>query len=155
MSLSNIGELFWIALSLFVVILLLACLGGISAVGAAWLLTTLTELAFEEALMIGSASSILIIGFARYYLDLGVVFLIFFTLLMTPLLTLLDALAAWPFASFSPLSYWEALILTTAIGLVILYNMMFTFHEITDDMLQEASNSDDLLSKILSELGKS
>ncbi len=155
MSLSTVGELLWIALSVFLVILLLACLGVISAVGTAWLLTGLTSLSFEEAIMIGSASSILIIGFARYYLDLGVIMLIFSTLFMTPVLTLVYALAAWPFASFSPLSYWEALILTTAIGLAISYNMMLTFHDITDEMLQAEGNSDELLSQILSELGNS
>ena len=148
MSLSTVGEIFWIALSVFLVILLLACLGAISAVGAGWLLTSLTELSFEQALMIGSASSILIIAFARYYLDLGVVFLIFSALLMTPVLTLIYALAAWPFASFSPLSYWEAIILTTAIGLAVSYNMMLTFHGITDEMVRNAGEPDELLSQI-------
>lgn len=155
MSFSSVGELLSIALSVILVILLLACLGAVSAVGTGWLLTGLTELSFEEAIMIASASSILIIGFARYYLELGVIMLIFSTLFMTPVLTFVYALAAWPFASFSPLSYWEALILTTAIGLAISYNMMLTFHEITDDMLEAEGNSDELLSQILSELGNS
>lgn len=155
MSISTIGELLWIALSVFIVIFLLACLGAISAVGAAWVLTSLTELIFEQALMIGSASSILIIGFARYYLDLGVIMLIFSTLFMTPVLTLVYALAAWPFASFSPLSYWEALILTTAIGLSISYNMIITYKKRTSNMLQNGEESDELLRKILSELGNS
>lgn len=155
MSLSTLGEIFGVVLSVFIMILLLALLGAMSAAGAAWLLSSLTALTFREAVMIGSGPSILMIAFGRSHLDLGVISLIFSTLFMTPVLTLAYALTAWPFASFSPLSYWEALLLTTGIGLVISYNMMATYSEISEQMVQDSEDSDKLLSQILSDFGNS
>jgi hypothetical protein len=88
-----------------------------------WLLTLTTSLSFSQAAVVTGVTSITVIYLSQRELFVSVPATVMLVLLISPLATLIFVGVAWGADRFSPLDFWQATLLTTGVGLAVLYGL--------------------------------
>ena len=109
--------------------LLATVLGVMSAVITAWMLTSMTTLTFSQALLIGGIGSCFFLYVTRRHLRFNWYMTFMFTFMGTSMFSMLWVLVASLVAGYSPFEFWDALLLSTAIGLAFLYSIITDFEQ--------------------------
>jgi hypothetical protein len=94
-----------------------------------WFLTLITSLSFSQAALIAGAASILVIYLSRRELFVSVPATFMLVLIISPFATLVFVAVAWGLDRFSPLDFWQATLLTTGVGLAVLYGLVLYLAE--------------------------
>lgn len=128
-----------VAVLLMLILLLVFTSIGAAIVGlASWLLTLITPLSFSQAALVAGVTSIIVIYLSQRELFVSVYATIILVLIISPLATLIFVAVAWGLDRFSPLNFWQATLLTTGVGLAVLYGLahyltMSTFGSMFDE----------------------
>ncbi len=114
-----------IAASLLATLLLLLFTSIVVAILAAisWLLTVVTSLTFFQAALVAGATGVMLIYLARRELVARVVETIILLILIAPLATLSFVAVAWVLDRLTPLDFWQATLMTTGVGLAVLFGL--------------------------------
>ena len=104
-------------------------LGVMSAVMTAWMLTSMTTLTFSQALLIGGVASCFFLYVTRRNLKLNLYMTFMMTFMGTSMFSMLWVLVASLVAGYTPFEFWDALLLSTAIGLAFLYSIITDFEQ--------------------------
>jgi len=112
---------------LLAVLLMLAIVVAFTAIGTAivaavaWLLTSIAPLTFPQAALVVGALGLIIAYISQRKLAMGVIESGLLVLVLTPLTSLCLVGLAWGLNQLSPLDFWQATLLVTAVGLGVFY----------------------------------
>lgn len=119
---------FWLIVLATVIMLLVGFI--LTSIGAAimavtgWLLTLVTSLTFPQATLVAGVTGSVITYLSQRELDTTTLESVLIVLILTPLISLSFMAVAWGLDRFSPLDFWQATLLATGIGLVVLYGFL-------------------------------
>jgi hypothetical protein len=113
-----------LVLLLLVLLLLLFTSIGVAIVAATgWLLTVVTSLAFFQAALVAGATGVMVIYLARRELVSNPFETTMLVIIITPLATLSFMAVAWVLDRLTPLDFWQATLMTTGVGLAVLFGL--------------------------------
>ncbi len=119
--LKTAGVLLLAVLLMLAIVVVFTAIGtGIVAV-VAWLLASVTPLTFPQAALVVGATGLIIAYISQRKLAMGVIETGLLVLVMTPLTSFCLVGLAWGLTHLSPLDFWQATLLVTAVGLGVFY----------------------------------
>jgi len=110
-------------LLMLIFLLVFTSIGAAIVALTSWLLTLITPLSFSQAALVAGVTSIMVIYLSQRELFVSVPATIILVLIISPLATLIFVAVAWGTDRFSPLNFWQATLLTTGLGLAVLYGL--------------------------------
>jgi hypothetical protein len=119
--LKTAGVLLLAVLLMLVIVVAFTAIGTAIVAAVAWLLTSITPLTFPQAALVVGATSLTVAYISQRKLAMGVIESGLLVLVMTPLTSLCLAGLAWGLNHLSPLDFWQATLLVTAVGLGVFY----------------------------------
>ena len=117
----TMGVLLLAVLLMLVIVVVFTAIGTAIVAAVAWLLTSLTPLTFPQAALVVGATGLIIAYISQRKLAVGVLESGLLVLVMTPLTSLCLMGLAWGLNRLSPLDFWQAALLVTAVGLGVFY----------------------------------
>ncbi len=117
----TVGVLLLAVLLMLAIVVAFTAIGTAIVAAVAWLLTSITPLAFPQATLVVGATSLIVAYISQRKLAMGVIETGLLVLVMTPLTSLCLAGLAWGLNHLSPLDFWQATLLVTAVGLGVFY----------------------------------
>jgi hypothetical protein len=117
----TMGVLLLAVLLMLVIVVAFTAIGTAIIAAVAWLLTSLTPLTFPQAALVVGATGLIIAYISQRKLALSVLESGLLVLIMTPLTSLCLVGLAWGLNHLSPLDFWQAALLVTAVGLGVFY----------------------------------
>ena len=115
-------------------------LGAMVAIASAWMLASMTELTFSQALLIGGVNSCFFLFIARQSFGFPWAGTLIFTLMGASMFSSAWALVAWGVARYTPFSFWDAMLLSTGIGLVFLYSLNVELNQEEQTLMKRLKN---------------
>ena len=113
-----------VAMLLMLILLLVFTSIGVGIVAlTSWLLTLITSLSFSQAALVTGVTSMMVIYLSQRELFVSVPATIIPVFVISPLATLIFVAVAWGADRLSPLDFWQAILLTTGVGLAVLYGL--------------------------------
>ncbi len=119
--LKTVGVLLLAVLLMLVIVVAFTAIGTAIVAAVAWLLTSVAPLTFPQAALVVGATGLTIAYISQRKLAMGVIETGLLVLVMTPLTGLCLMGLAWGLNRFSPLDFWQATLLVTAVGLGVFY----------------------------------
>jgi hypothetical protein len=119
--LKTLGVLLLAVLLMLAIVAVFTTIGTAIVAGVAWLLMSITPLTFPQAALVVGATSLIVAYISQRKLAMGVIETGLLVLVMTPLTSLCLAGLAWGLNHLSPLDFWQATLLVTAVGLGVFY----------------------------------
>jgi hypothetical protein len=119
--LKTAGVLLLAVLLMLVIVVAFTAIGTAIVAAVAWLLTSITPLTFPQAALVVGATSLIVAYISQRKLAMGVIESGLLVLVMTPLTSLCLAGLAWGLNHLSPLDFWQATLLVTAVGMGVFY----------------------------------
>jgi hypothetical protein len=119
--LKTVGVLLLAVLLMLAIVVAFTAIGTAIVAAVAWLLTSITPLTFPQAALVVGATSLIVAYISQRKLAMGVIESGLLVLVMTPLTSLCLAGLAWGLNHLSPLDFWQATLLVTAVGLGVFY----------------------------------
>jgi len=123
---------------MLILLLVFTSIGAVIVGLTSWFLTLITPLLFSQAALVAGITSIMVIYLSQRELFVSIYATIILVLIISPLATLIFVAVAWGLDRFSPLDFWQAILLTTGVGLAVLYGLahyltMSTFGSMFDE----------------------
>ena len=119
--LKTAGVLLLAVLLMLAIVVVFTAIGTAIVAVVAWLLASIAPLTFTQAALVVGATCLIIAYISQRKLAMGVIETGLLVLVMTPLISFCLAGLAWGLNHLSPLDYWQATLLVTAVGLGVLY----------------------------------
>ncbi len=119
--LKTAGVLLLAVLLMLAIVVVFTAIGTAIVGAVAWLLTSIAPLTFPQAALVVGATSLIIAYISQRKLAMGVIETGLLVLVMTPLTSFCLVGLAWGLNHLSPLDFWQATLLVTAVGLGVFY----------------------------------
>ncbi len=119
--LKTLGILVLAVILILVVVLIFTSIGAAILAATGWLLTLITSLTLPQAVLVAGATGLTIAYLSQRELDMSVLESVLAVLIITPLVSLSFMGIAWGLDRLSSLDFWQATLLVTAVGLMVLY----------------------------------
>ena len=119
--LKTAGVLLLAVLLMLAIVVVFTAIGTAIVAAVAWLLTSIAPLTFPQAALVVGATSLIVAYISQRKLAMGVIESGLLVLVITPLTSLCLAGLAWGLNHLSPLDFWQATLLVTAVGLGVFY----------------------------------
>jgi len=119
--LKTAGVLLLAVLLMLAIVVVFTAIGTAIVAAVAWLLASIAPLTFPQAALVVGATSLSVAYISQRKLAMGVIETGLLVLVMTPLTSLCLAGLAWGLNHLSPLDFWQATLLVTAVGLGVFY----------------------------------
>jgi hypothetical protein len=119
--LKTAGVLLLAVLLMLAIVVVFTAVGTAIVAAIAWLLTSIAPLTFPQAALVVGATGLIVAYISQRKLAMGVLETGLLVLVMTPLTSLCLAGLAWGLTHLSPLDFWQATLLVTAVGLGVFY----------------------------------
>jgi hypothetical protein len=119
--LKTLGIPVLVVILILVVVLIFTSIGAAILAATGWLLTLITSLTLPQAVLVAGAIGLTIAYLSQRELDMGVLESVLMVLIITPLVSLSFMGIAWGLDRLSSLDFWQATLLVTAVGLMVLY----------------------------------
>jgi len=119
--LKTVGVLLLAVLLMLAIVAIFTAIGTAIVAAVAWLLTSIAPLTFPQAALVVGALGLIIAYISQRKLAMGVMESGLLVLVLTPLTSLCLVGLAWGLNQLSPLDFWQATLLVTAVGLGVIY----------------------------------
>ncbi len=119
--LKTVGVLLLAVLLMLAIVVVFTAIGTAIVAAVAWLLASIAPLTFPQAALVVGATALIVAYISQRKLAMGVIETGLLVLVMTPLTSLCLAGLAWGLNHLSPLDFWQATLLVTAVGLGVFY----------------------------------
>jgi hypothetical protein len=119
--LKTAGVLLLAVLLMLAIVVVFTAIGTAIVAAVAWLLASIAPLTFPQAALVVGATSLIIAYISQRKLAMGAIETGLLVLVMTPLTSFCLAGLAWGLTRLSPLDFWQATLLVTAVGLGVFY----------------------------------